>query len=430
MKEKKYLKKSCKMKLRIAYRTKRIDHEKERRERLKEKTEREAHIKKEAPDVLQADNKKMKNDKKPGSEVFLAQYSYIPITAYDLRHCISSTWKPKSFNKKRQHDEFLKQFVYPYPLPETIFWAALESEFEFTENGNKCKSASAGFIQLAKKWIVDITSGESFYKRNKKFFTKAEAYYFLASKVPYVDCSSVIKLYFYAKCRARALSHELSMMIADVFSVKFLSWYGNTLVEGFLDLIVRTPEYNYESTMLGDLSDFVLMKIREAAQGTFSFSGRTISSVMGLTNEWHERLRNEAEYRRIQGQTRNNEKPIDTSKWKGLGKAPFHYKADDCLWMITELRTAKDLLNEGRKMHNCVSSYAYSCASGGCSIFTVQCAFPGIENIEKVATLEVKLQNRALVQAKGKCNAAITPRVKNIVTRWATANRISVRLQV
>jgi hypothetical protein len=424
-----------KRELRIAYRAKRLKHEKDERERLREKKEREALFNKEAPYILMADNKKVINkDKKPDLGEFLAQYSFIPATASDSRRCIPPSWRPKSFNKKRQHFEFLKKFVYPYPLPETLLWAALENEYLATKNGGRCKSEYYGVIQLAKQWIRDIASGESFYKQNKRFFTKAEAHWFLSSKMPYAGCASVIKLFFYAKCRARSLSHKVSLLVSEVFSVKFDKWYMNRLVEGFLDLIARAPCYSYENAMLGDLCDFVLAKRKEA----FSFSGRTISSVIRLVNEWHDSLRREAEAERIQraeigrGQAnaRKNEKPVDTSKWKGLGIAQFRYETDGCLWMVTELKTAKDLLNEGRKMHNCVSFYSRACASGDCSIFTVECAFSEGKDTEKIATLEVRLANRALVQAKGKCNTAITPRTRNVITRWAAANGISVKLQV
>jgi len=428
-----------KRELRIAYRTKRLTHENDVRKRLREKKEKEAIFNKEALYILKADNRKViKKDKKPELGGFLAQYSFIPITAFDCRHSIPTSWKPKSFNKKRQHFEFLKKFVYPYPLPETILWAALENEYISIKNGGRTKSVYFGIIQLAKQWIRDIASGESFYKRNKQYFTKAEAHWFLSSKMPYVDCTSVLKLYFYAKCRARALNHKLSLVIGDVFTVKFDKWYMNRLVEGFLDLIAREPDYNYESAMLGDLCDFVLEKITDSKKEAFSFSGRTIPSVTGLVNEWHDSLRLEREAERMQrrelaqmqGNGRSNKKPIDTSKWKGLGIPQYRYEADDCLWTVKELKTAKELLNEGMKMRNCVSSYASACASGDCSIFTVECDFPEAKNPEKIATLEVKLASRALVQAKGKCNTAITPRTKNVITRWASANRIGVKLQV
>jgi hypothetical protein len=113
-----------------------------------------------------------------------------------------------------------------------------------------------------------------------------------------------------------------------------------------------------------------------------------------------------------------------------MGLPQFRHETDEYFWTITELKTAQDLLNEGRKMKNCVASYSYSCASGNSAVFTVERVYPVSQAIEKAATLEVHQLNRTLVQAKGKCNSALTPKTMNIVTRWAAANRITVRIQV
>jgi hypothetical protein len=52
---------------------------------------------------------------------------------------------------------------------------------------------------MAKNLIKDIVSGDSFYKRNKQYFTKAEAHCFLSSKIPFTDSGSVMKMFYYAK---------------------------------------------------------------------------------------------------------------------------------------------------------------------------------------------------------------------------------------
>jgi len=441
MNKKDNLERTIKRELRTIHRTKCLKREQEAREWKKEASEREARVNKGAIEALRKDNKKSgKPDKKPGPKKFLALYSYISGTAFGS---IPASWRPRSFNERKQHMEFLKSFVYPYPLPETLLWATHGSEYFPTENGGRTKSQDFAFIRLAKKWINDIVSGKSFYKQNKMFFTKAEAHHFLSAKMPYTDGSSVIKLYFYAKCRARAMNHKLGMMVAGVFAVKFLSYFKNKLVEGFLDLIARTPEYRYERSMLGDISDFVLEKLQETKnrvnkREVFSFSGRTVASIISLANEWHEHLRREAEAQRAQRRAlfldrqgnRKNEKPVDTSHWKGMGLYQFRFETNECIWTVTELLTAQDLLNEGRKMRNCVSSYAYDCALGEKSIFSIEQVYPASQAIDKVATLEVRLSNRTLVQAKGKCNTGVSLKTMNIITRWAQANRIKIGLVV
>ena len=235
------------------------------------------------------------------------------------------------------------------------------------------------------------------------------------------------------------MNHKPGMMIAGVFAVKFFSQFRNSLVTSFLDLLGRTPEHRFEQGMLGDLCDFVLEKIQEnkknrGRRDEFTFSGRTLTSVIALTNEWHERLRREAEAGRTVREERRlgrkKEKVLDTSKWSGLGLARFLYETDECVWTVTELRTAQDLLNEGRKMKSCIASYAYRCASGESAVFSLERVYPEIRITEKAATLEVTQSKRTLIQAKGKCNTVLTPKIKSIVTRWAQANGITVRPEV
>jgi len=430
MNQQDYLERIHKRELRAAYRKKRLDYEQEKREWKRQKKANRKQINDAVPRVFREDNKKTgKPEKKPVAKTFINLYSYIALTAFDKRDSIPSNWKPSSFNVRKQHFEFLKSFVYPYPLPETLVWATHTPEYIRNDEGGMTRNVYCGLIRLAKKWLNDIACGGSFYKRNAKFFTRAEAHYFLCSKIPYEDCSSIIKLYFYAKCRAKAMNPKLSMIAADVFHVKFLTCFKHRLVESFLDLIARTHEYRYDRGTIGDLCDFVLAKIRERKKSSFSFSGRTIYSVIKLCNEWHEQVRKEAEQARKMAAMPNG-KPGGIPRWRGLGISRFIHETEECVWRITELTSDQDLINEGRKMKNCVGEYADKCASGYSAVFSVERINKMNQLIENAATLEVNVSNRMLIQAKGKCNAVLPDKTMSAITRWAISNRINVRLLV
>jgi len=434
-----------KRELRTIHRNNRLAFEQSKRSQKNEKIKKQTDSLNTAAQVLLEDNKAIqKSEKKPGSEFFLPMYSYIPNTPFDLRHNIPSSWKPHSFNERKQHLEFIKRFIYPYQIPEALIWAAHELESKPDWNGVKRRSKDFLLILLAKKWIIDITGGKSFYKQNREYFTKAEAHHFLISKIPYVDTGSALKMYFYAKCRARAMNHKLSIVIAEVFTIKFFDKYIDNLVIGFMDLLARTPDYNYERGMLGDLCDFVIEKINDNNKNKknrikFSFSGRTIYSVIVLVNEWHESLRKAAEAQqttreaariyRGTGDSAGN-KSVNTSFWRGMGIEKFNYETKECVWTITELLTSKEILYEGNKMKNCLASYIFRCASGESAIFTVECFYPVSQHIEKTATLEVNPAKRTLIQAKEKCNAPLSPKTTNVVKRWAAANGVRVQLLI
>ncbi|GBU27754.1 hypothetical protein R84B8_01295 [Treponema sp. R8-4-B8] len=416
-----------KRELRDEYRAGRLLYEQGKREYKQKEKETQKRSNEAIPEIFREDNRKAgKPDKKPGAETFLRMYSYIARTKFDKRDSIPSNWKPHSFNSWKQHVEFLRSFVCPYPLPEILIMTAHMPEFTVNDKGEKVSNTGSGLIRLAKKWINEITHGESFYKKNTKFFTKAESHFFLSSELVYEDCDSIIKLYFYAKCRARAINHKLSVMIADVFSIKFLTCFKNKIVESFFDLLARTPDYRYDRGTLGDICDFVLVKIREREKNAFSFSGRTIYSVISLSNEWHECQRREAR----QAAAMKDKNLIDTSCWKGLGITRFRHETDEFIWTVTELRTAQELVNEGRKMRNCVGGYAHKCASGNSAIFSVERAVKSKQITNNVATVEVNVSTRAVIQAKGSCNTALSSQIMRLITRWGESNRIKVRVLV
>lgn len=432
-----------KRELRALYRTRRMEYEQSKRPPgRKEKDEIEARIDKKIEDILKADNKKCgKPEKKPGARKYLELYSFITYSPFDSRGDIPFSWKPRSFNERNQHLEFFKSFIYPYEFPETLLWASHCEEYFIDHNGKRAKKSDFEIIQLTKKWIKNIVSGDSFYKLNKQYFSKSEAHHFLSSKILFTDSSSVMKMFFYAKSRARMLSHKVSLIIADVFTIRFSRHFENSIVESFLDMLARTPEYGYDKGLIGDLSDFVLEKLQENKKIKkrhllFTFSGRTITSVIKLTNEWHESLRREETARQNQREAyrrernRLNEKPSYISKWDGMGLTHFRYETTECIWTIIELKTSQDLLNEGRKMKNCIASYANRCAAGDCAIFTVEKLFPFNQQSEKTATLEVIPSKRTLIQAKGKCNSAVPLKTLSIIKRWASTVSIKTQLLI
>ena len=391
--------------------------------------------------TLKNDNRKRRQVyKRPGPEKYLEVFSFIPQTSYDNRNSIPENYRCRSFNKQRQYIDFIKDFIYPYNFPRVLLWTIFEEETIMDDQGTTQLSPDYEIIQLAKKWICDITCGESFYKKNKGYFTKAEAHYFLVSDIPYLDPLTVIEQYFYAKCIARKLDVRSSRDISRIFSIKFSRDLNHPIVTEFLDFIARSDDFTARKTELGDISDFILTEIKKSKESSdykqpFSFSGRTSGSVIALANEWHADVIYEQEMQynlamerqRMIGQ--NNKRPIPAapSHWSGISVAYSRIKKDECIWLFSQLYTVQELLNEGRKMKNCVSSYSMRCASGECSIFHLSCLHNGAQINEDKATLEVS-RDRILIQAKTKCNAQISSLTMSIVEKWAHLNNIKMGL--
>ena len=87
------------------------------------------------------------------------------------------------------------------------------------------------------------------------------------------------------------------------------------------------------------------------------------------------------------------------------------------IWTITELLSTKALVAEGRKMKHCVATYAHSCASGACSIWTLEAET--FEGRAKILTVEVQNAARLICQARGQCNMLHGEKHRGILRRWA-----------
>jgi hypothetical protein len=252
-----------------------------------------------------------------------------------------------------------------------------------------------------------------------------------------------MELYFFAKFRARNIGEKQSAALAGIFTLKFSKNFRRPVVTGFMDLIARSLEQCPSNSELGDICDFINGKIKEDAKKSrkkprFSLSGRTMTSISVLANEWHAAIQREQEFQnnlyaarrrpnmRLYTQ-RDPPNPALPVKWDGISASVSRFEDDGRCWIVTQLHTVRELLNEGRKMKNCVASYTSYCADGEGSIFNVSCTYYCDQITESKATLQVT-RNRQLVQAKAKYNLKVTPATMGIIRKWAQSNHIKIVL--
>jgi hypothetical protein len=325
-------------------------------------------------------------------------------------------------------------FTCPCPIPEKIIWTSLDNERNYRDNHYR------DIIKLTRKWLDDLLSGGSFYKKNKIFFTrKLEAIYFILRMN---SRNSIINTFFYAKCKSRHMPNIISDRISEIFVHKFERYFNHSMVTDFLDLIARTDIkrlYNYNDFhYLDDICDFVFSKIvnnkETGEQGTaFSFKGRTLKSVIRLMNEWHLNLLNEIEgvenLENLDIPSFLRSSNFQIYKWDGLSLADYQCKTNNYTWVVSELRNSLSLYREGQKMRHCVVSYAQRCASGECSIFNISCKHKENNTIESMATLEINTSTKTLVQARGKFNHTVTDETMSIITQWTKENGIVIDLR-
>jgi hypothetical protein len=395
--------------------------------------EREAEINAAVEKVFKKDNStERKISKRYGADTFLKTFSFISHSICDKRTTYTKReqWKCHSYNEERQYAEFFEYFIYPYYVPKPLLLAAVMQElYFFDETGEQHKSFDYDLIQLCRKWLCDIVGGESFYKRNKDYFTKQEAHFFLTSKIKYIDVRSVLHIFFGAKCKARNMPDSLSRIIIRVFTIKFEQYFNSGIVTSFLDLIARHKDYNIGESELGDVCDFILSEITKHKEShdtlaPFSCSGRTMSSVIALANEWHAQVQREAAIIAELQANEDRKKSRPAEKWDGLSIYNFAFENDEYRWTIKQLCNLKSLINEGREMRHCVASYASRCSNRSVGIFSLSCTYKKDNTLVKRATIEVRAADRSIVQVKGKCNAQVDAVTLNVIKRWAQNNNL------
>lgn len=148
----------------------------------------------------------------------------------------------------------------------------------------------------------------------------------------------------------------------------------------------------------------------------FDLKGRTIDSLLRLTEAWHLELRQSRRYGAV-------------VQWEGSQISDFEYEEgtgkNKRIYTISQLVNSRELMDEGRAMHHCVASYVGSCMSGRSSIWSVK-LIEGFEKPVRLVTVEVNSRNQ-IVQIRGKCNALPLAKTQQIIRRWATKEGLNIR---
>jgi hypothetical protein len=156
---------------------------------------------------------------------------------------------------------------YPVPIPHVLFFSY--------KNGliiENCKWIG----DLADKWLKDIFSRESFYKRNKEYFTRAEVKYFLTCywHESAGKCSDLIDDFFNTKIKANDLN--LSLNVFQDFSGCFTH---QIVIEYFKFLCDNKKYINNEEIM--QINKF-LKDEYISAEKNINFKNHTYHSIKWL----------------------------------------------------------------------------------------------------------------------------------------------------
>lgn len=303
--------------------------------------------------------------------------------------------KTKSKDRSKQLKELIRHVFHKYTVPEFMFdtWInnsknAIRKQFDF------------------KQWYICIATGGSLYKEiTKDFLTKKETHIFL-------NCShniSIEETLVYCIAKAEGAMDGIALRIArSKINDKPFNEYWKQNIRWFAK---NVPSSIQE---INDLSDYLQAKKIEQPNFSLMGSGFTLASLIKKMHDWHYDLR------RL--------KAIGEANWEGheINNAQYTYKDQydvEYTWHFYQIKSAKELQEEGNAQRHCVLSYKRNCISGQCSIWSVKwgMSIDNFKQAKRKLTIEVR-NDGTIVQARGLANRGMKSDEKAIVARWAKEN--------
>lgn len=213
-----------------------------------------------------------------------------------------------------------------------------------------------------------------------------------------------------ARVESAGGSKELALELHQ-HAGRLLEWQDDRFVGLFIEFLIR---FNGRIPLhqVHPLIDY-LSHSREA-QPDFSLKGRTPEALLRQMEEWHRELA-------LARQLAYMAKSWKPAAVKGLlytDKANRRYR-------IVQLTTGRDLLEESRTMHHCVSSYSTRAALGRCSIWSLRRLLGDEPDaFERLVTIELSAQN-TVVQVRGQYNRLPDSEEARIIGIWKRAAGLS-----
>jgi hypothetical protein len=342
-------------------------------------------------------SKRDKKQKKRSLGQLRAMLNLSGIEAKMLRE--PHTYIPRSYNLDKQLTGMLIHVFVEFPVPAFLYQCCLPAEDKL-----------AKMHGMFRQWFVTLAQGGSFSKLVKHTMTSKEAHVFLSAP----SGRKIHENVWWARMKVAGLpSGVIDRLIERIFQDRTIDDPDGRLAE----VIQFYARYHGEMSRVtfGEVTDFIVWKLQNDRE--FRLKGRTIGSVVRLTNEWHVLMQKAKLGVRVE--------------WKGFGYPEWLLEEKNRIWVVQELRDNRELMNEGRKQKHCVYGYVQWCSTGHSSIFSMrvyrkivggytedgQLIWDRSCELDRV-TIEVR-SNRTIAQVRGLQNRMATDDEKKVLRAWA-----------
>lgn len=295
-------------------------------------------------------------------------------------------WKPQIHSIERQIDGLLQWTFAKYLVPSFL------TESWLVENGQ--------FIS----WYLAVARGESLkYQPNFPNMTAKMRHLFLMTPQSHTIMQAVFRSPVLAFGGSRLLLNAVmgSSLVREQRHREFDFWI--TLIRFFTNNPMLAP------TQFDPLYDYI-KEIRRRTP-TFKLAGRSPLRLIADMEQWHLQL------------AASRVRKASSTAWPSCGIPTFEYIEgvhNIKIWQIQEICTLKNLMEEGKILHHCVASFSGMCIKQYYSIWSLTC------NGEHKLTIQLILSNYSLGQIRGLQNRMPTPRENQIISIWASQNKLTL----
>lgn len=211
---------------------------------------------------------------------------------------------------------------------------------------------------------------------------------------------------------AQALGFGASLKTAKVIGFSKLSNI-NESEEKFWETVVHffAKETIVNAKDLDKILEFLMFKYRENIK--FSMKNRTQRALIFQALEWEKNV-----YKTEIG---------EILYWETSGITPLYLEKSEngkkVVYKTVELLNSFALFDEGNAMHHCVAEYDKDCKEGVSTIFSLQRVYEN-KLIERLATIEVGLSEKKIIEAKAKFNEEPSERSLQMIDLWVNSSQI------
>lgn len=264
----------------------------------------------------------------------------------------------------------------------------------------------AGSSRIHMLWYIQLGRGDSVQQLCgfPVTFTKRMAHEFRHTPGNSLSVGQAIR-------RAQALGYGACAHTAGA-----MAW--SCWSENFDDEEFRATAIRFIAAEAGEPAFDVLQQVLEyltamrREQPAYSMRGRTWAALARQAAEWHAE-----QSRRAAAE--------DYTEWDNGLLRNFSVENELAIFSIVQLTNSEALYEEGEEMCHCVADYAYDCSVGDSAIFSVRKQVRGAEGFTRLATVEVRPQDGAIVQAKAVYNQSICVEAAAIIQQWAAAEGLT-----